>query len=117
MTKNSRSRTALPAICQKEILDFGERIALARKRRDMTLTDMATRMMVSVKTVQRLEQGAPGISLGVLITALMCLGLEKDIQALAAMETDSIGLAHERQRLMGRQRVRKLVAPPLNDFD
>lgn len=117
MTKNTRARTSLPPACQKEIVEFGERISLARKRRSMTLTDMATRMMVSVKTVQRLEQGDPGIGFGVLITALMCLGLEKDIQCLAAMETDSIGLAHERQRLMERQRVRKPATSPLKDFE
>lgn len=117
MTKNTRARASLPPACQREIVEFGERITLARKRRNMTLTDMATRMMVSVKTVQRLEQGDPGISFGVLITALMCLGLEKDIQRLAAMETDSIGLTHERQRLMTRQRVRKPATSPLKDFD
>ena len=36
------------------------------------------------------------------LTALLTLGLEDDLDNVAAMETDMIGLAHERRRLEGK---------------
>ena len=41
-------------------------------------------------------------SVGALVTALLTLGLENDMDSVAAMETDMIGLAHERRRLEGK---------------
>jgi len=44
----------------------GEHIRLARKRRGMTMEQLAQAMLVTRKTLSRLEAGEPGISLGVL---------------------------------------------------
>ncbi|SDF97289.1 hypothetical protein SAMN05192586_12120 [Desulfovibrio legallii] len=46
--------------------------------------------------------------MGTLITALLTLGLENDINTVAAMETDMIGLAHERRRLEGKKAPEKI---------
>ena len=102
MAKNSSSITALPPATLAKIEELGRRIKLARKRRGLTLHAMAKLMLVSVGSLQRLEAGIPGTSLGTLATALLTLGLENDMDSVAAMETDMIGLAHERRRLEGK---------------
>ena len=102
MAKNSSSITALPPATLAKIEELGRRIKLARKRRGLTLHAMANLMLVSVGSLQRLEAGIPGTSLGTLATALLTLGLENDMDSVAAMETDMIGLAHERRRLEGK---------------
>ena len=102
MAKNSSSITALPPATQAKLEELGRRIKLARKRRGLTLHEMAKLMLVSVGSLQRLEAGTPGTSLGTLATALLTLGLENDMDSVAAMETDMIGLAHERRRLEGK---------------
>lgn len=102
MSKSSASTAALPPKVMAKLEDLGRRIKLARKRRGLTLHEMAKLMMVSVGSLQRLESGTPGTSLGTLVTALLTLGLENDLDNVAAMETDMIGLAHERRRLEGK---------------
>lgn len=100
MAKNSYAKTSLSPAHIRILRNLGERIHFARKRRGMTLTELANRMMTTVKTAQRLEKGDVGISLGVLLTALVCMGIEKDMEKVAAMETDAIALAHDRRRLL-----------------
>ena len=102
MAKNSSSITALPPATLAKIEELGRRIKLARKRRGLTLHAMAKLMLVSVGSLQRLEAGIPGTSLGTLATALLTLGLENDMDSVAAMEPDMIGFAHERRRLEGK---------------
>ncbi|MFT3959740.1 MAG: helix-turn-helix transcriptional regulator [Desulfovibrio sp.] len=102
MSKSSASIDALPPRVLAKIEDLGRRIKLARKRRGLTLNEMARLMMISVGSLRRLENGTPGTSIGTLATALLTLGLENDMDNVAAMETDMIGLAHERRRLAGK---------------
>jgi hypothetical protein len=64
-------------------------------------------MMVSPYTVQRLERGAPGISLGVVATALWALGLIDRLATLAASEHDTIGKAEDLKRIPRRVRAPK----------
>jgi hypothetical protein len=73
----------------------------------MSLADLAAGMLSSVGTAQRLERGDASVSLGALMSALMCLGLEKDMEKVAGMETDLLAFAHDRRRLLGKKRGRK----------
>ena len=115
MTKKSFTKHSLSPDCLRILSALGERIRFARKRRGMTLSDLAAGMLSSSSTVQRLEKGDAGISLGVCMAALMCLGLEKDMEKVAAMETDAGALAHDRRRLMGKRR--RAVTPEEAFFD
>ena len=69
--------------------DLGRNIRRARVRRSMTSEQLANSAGISRPTVRAVEQGAAGVSLGVLLQVLQALGLEKDLAALAA--GDSIG--------------------------
>jgi DNA-binding transcriptional regulator YiaG len=59
MAKASRSTKALPAPAAKAIEVFAQDIAIARKRRRIPQRLLAQRMMVSLDTLQRLEQAMP----------------------------------------------------------
>ncbi len=104
MTQKNLSSKALPPEVTEAIVILGERIRLARKRRNLTMEEMASRMFITRKTLARLEKGDPGVSLAVLSSALWVLGLDNDLKAIAIPEQDSVGLYHERKKIP--QRVR-----------
>lgn len=99
-------KNTLPADVLGHINKLGERIRIARKRRRLTSEELARKMFVSRKTLFRLENGDPGISIGVLASALWALGLEDELLKLVDPELDKVGIFHERQRLP--KRVRKI---------
>ena len=68
------------------------------------MQEMASRMFVARKTLYRLEKGDPGVSIGILASALWVLGLEKDLLQIADPERDKIGIYRERQHLPKRVR-------------
>ncbi|NOY70744.1 MAG: helix-turn-helix domain-containing protein [Deltaproteobacteria bacterium] len=70
----------------------------------MTLDDMASRIFVTRKTLSRLENGDPGVSMAVVASALWVLGFENDLREVAHPEKDKIGIFRERQRLPRRVR-------------
>jgi transcriptional regulator with XRE-family HTH domain len=107
MTQKYRIRQSLPPEAAALISQLGERIRIARKRRAITMEDMASRMFVTRKTLARLENGDPGVSLAVFVAALWVLGLEKDLLQIAAPDQDQVGLYREQQRLPERIRPTK----------
>jgi transcriptional regulator with XRE-family HTH domain len=104
MTKKTRALSGLPPEAANTLSRLGEHLRIARKRRQMTLDEMAGRTFVTRKTVSRLENGDPGVSLSVLASALWVLGFEKDFLQLAHPEKDPVGIYRERQRLPKRVR-------------
>jgi transcriptional regulator with XRE-family HTH domain len=99
MSKSSRAQQALPSTLPTLLAELGAGIAIARKRRRMTLKQMAQRMMVSLDTVQRLEKGGSGVSIGIVATALWVLGLQDRLKELTDPTRDHIALAQDLQRL------------------
>lgn len=95
----------LPHEVSDSLSRIGERIRIARKRRAMTMKDMASRMFVTRKTLSRLEQGDPGVSIAVFASALWVLGLDRDLLEVAVPERDKVGIFRMRQRLPRRVRV------------
>ncbi len=79
------SRTHLPLTpnLTKLSRSLGQRLLLARCRRDLSTTVFAERVGVSRNTLKRLEEGDPNVSLGTYLRALRVLGLEADIDAIA----------------------------------
>jgi transcriptional regulator with XRE-family HTH domain len=67
-----------------QLADLGERLRLARARRDIGTELFAERMNVSRETLRRLEKGDPSIAIGTYVRALSVLGLAGDIDSLAA---------------------------------
>jgi transcriptional regulator with XRE-family HTH domain len=112
MAKSSLAHRALPVSAAKAIEALARDISIARKRRRIPQRLLAQRMMVSFNTLQRLEGGDPGVSLGVVATALWALGLVDRLGALASPDQDTVGKAEELKRLPKRAR-----APQKPDLD
>lgn len=65
---------------QKKLLEvFGENLKLARKRRKLTMEQVAERAAIDRGTLRRLEQGDPSISLGAYVNVLRVYQLQDDI--------------------------------------
>ena len=68
---------------------------------------VANRAGITRQTLQRVEHGAPSVSLGIYATVLFVLGLIDTLATVAAVEGDSAGLALDEERLP--KRVRRTV--------
>lgn len=80
---NSKKQVLFPQ--HKKILEiFGENVKLARKRRQLTTTQVAERAGISRNTLYLLEKGSSGVSLGAVFNVLRVFGLENDFLKLAA---------------------------------
>ncbi|MEI7532259.1 MAG: helix-turn-helix transcriptional regulator [Betaproteobacteria bacterium] len=69
---------------EKKILtNFGERIRLARLRREISAETLAAQSLISRMTLHRAEKGSPAVSLGVYLRIMAALGLQSDFDLLA----------------------------------
>lgn len=106
MARSTLSVDGMPENLRKRVKMLGEHIRLARKRRGMTMQDMAERMFITRKTLKRLESGDPGCSLGVLASALLVLGLENNLELIADPVKDDVGNAIDRVKYEKSKRTR-----------
>jgi transcriptional regulator with XRE-family HTH domain len=77
---------------------IGENIKKARIRRRWSKEELATRIGVERRTIARLETGSPGITAGVLFSALWVLGLQETAKDIAIPELDKAGEFLDKQR-------------------
>ena len=66
------------------LAQLGERLKLARLRRKLSSVVVAQRSGISRTSLYKVETGDPGATLGTYLRVLAVLGLEGDINALAA---------------------------------
>lgn len=79
----------MPRSLTKNLEIMGEQIMLARKRRHLSMQDVADRATVTRLTVSKVEHGDPTVSMGIYARVLFALNLEDDITLLAS--DDSLG--------------------------
>jgi hypothetical protein len=107
MPKSSAHNDWLPAQAVTALQALGTNLALARARRKESLRAWAQRLGVSVRTVQRLEAGDPGVGMGVYAAALWLMGRAEALPDLAdpALDRGALVMAvHEaRERLASRR--------------
>ena len=102
-----RTTPPMPLPVKRALTKLGADIKGARLRRRITTTLMAERAFVARSTLQKVEQGDPGVSLGVYATVLFILGLSERIGDLADAGTDGVGLQLDEDRLPQRVRASK----------
>jgi transcriptional regulator with XRE-family HTH domain len=106
MPVQSRALRQLPTSSAVAIRQLGAELAVARLRRGESLKLWAKRIGISVPTLMKLEAGDPGISIGIIASALWLLGRDSELGTLAAPEHDrgAIEMSVQEAVELGRQR-------------
>lgn len=112
--RTSRRSVVLPLPVRRALRKLGRDIHDARVRRRIPVAVAAERASVSRMTLNKVEKGAPGVSLGIYATVLFVLGLADRIADLADVRHDATGLQLEEERLPKRIRT---PAPQKNRKD
>jgi transcriptional regulator with XRE-family HTH domain len=97
----------LPPRLKRSLAKFGRDLAVARRKRHLTLAMMAERVGVSKATYQRLEKGDPTVAFGAYAMALFVLGFGDAFADLTDVSHDQLGLSLDEQRVPKRVRSRK----------
>jgi len=99
-----RTPVLLPWV-ERTLIDLGERIRLARLRRNISAQLLADRAGISRQTLSTLENGSGSVSLATFIQVLFVLGLEKDLEEVA--KDDVLGRKLQDLNLPTRRRATK----------
>jgi len=104
----------LPAQVSERVDHLGHRVRVARVRRGMSIAELAAKAGVNRNTLNALELGRPGVSLGAFVTVLWALGLDETLEGLANPDADMHGKTLEASRRP--KRVRK-SRKPTDEYD
>ena len=94
-----------PSKVRQALRKLGQDIRNARKRRALSMETIADRAFTSRKTLQRIEEGDHGVSIGIYASVLNALGLVDGLAALADPTNDKLGMELSNANLP--KRVRK----------
>lgn len=100
----------LPVPVQRGLRKLGGDLRDARLRRRIPTKIMAERASISRTTLNKVEKGDPGVSLGIYATVLFVLGMSNRLAELVDVTTDTVGLQLEEENLP--QRIRRSGKPP-----
>ena len=108
MPKTARAIRQLPPSTIATLEKLGADLAVARLRRKESLKTWAKRLGITVPTLLRLEAGDPGVSIGIVATALWLIRRVGELAHLAAPEHDqgAIELDVRQAMELGRARAR-----------
>jgi transcriptional regulator with XRE-family HTH domain len=62
---------------------FGERLRLARRRRNLTSKQVAERAGMAPVTLRNLERGSAGVTIGAYLAVMQVLGIDRDLDLIA----------------------------------
>ena len=105
----------LPLPVRGALRKLGGDIRDARLRRRIPTKIMAERASISRTTLNKVEKGEPGVSLGIYATVLFVLGMSDRLAELADVKSDTFGLALEAEKLP--QRIRRPARPKFSVVD
>ena len=100
-----RSASGLPIPVRRALRKLGQDIRDARRRRRIPVAILAERVSVSRMTLNKVEKGEPGVSMGTYATVLFVLGLVERLADLADLRNDAVGMTLEEEHLP--QRIRR----------
>lgn len=104
-----KSAVIMPDV-RRVLEDLGERIKLARLRRDLPAELVAERAGVSRSTVWSVERGAASVSMGMYAAVLHALGgLDRELDKIAA--EDELGRSLQDAELIRRRARRSRRSP------
>ena len=85
--------SSIPLPAAHALRKLGRDLALARRKRGISTSDMAARLFVSRDTLWRMERGDSTVALGTLATATFVLGLHERLANLAAPSGRALPIA------------------------
>jgi transcriptional regulator with XRE-family HTH domain len=105
MDTNTRRRASgAPIPVRRTVRKLGQDIRDARRRRRIPVAIMAERASISRMTLNKVEKGDPGVSVGTYATVLFVLGMAERLGDLADPRNDTVGLTLEEEHLPKRIR-------------
>jgi transcriptional regulator with XRE-family HTH domain len=107
-------KSTIPLEAAKRVKELGYRIRVARTRRGMTIPDLAAKVGINRKTLMELELGRGNVTLGVYVSVLWALGLDKTLDPAAHPDADLHGKTLEASRRPARIRKSR---KPKNEYD
>lgn len=107
--KKKPSNSSLTADAEILLKEVGKLIAIARKKRKMTLLELAHRAAVDRRTLAQLEAGSPGVSIGTFFQVLSLLKLSRGIEELLNPENDIEAAALQVRKIRQRKRASKKI--------
>ncbi len=93
----ARTVSALLPATQERLRQLGERLRLARRRRRLSAAQVAARAGMAPMTLRSVERGGAGVTIGAYAAVMQVLGIEPDLDLLAA--ADPTGRALQDARL------------------
>jgi DNA-binding XRE family transcriptional regulator len=105
--RESKLSTSVSMPVRRALHKLGRDIRDARLRRRIATAIMAQRASISRTTLNKIEKGDPGVSLGNYAAVLFVLGLSDRLATLADVRSDSVGLELDEENLPQRIRPRK----------
>lgn len=108
------NKFTLPAQVLEHITQLGQRIRLARIRRNLSVVNLAKKAGINRNTLNSLELGKPGTSISAIIATLWALGLDKTLDTVADPDMDTHGKVLEASRRPKRASKLKTVG---NEYD
>jgi len=109
--RKGRSSSRMPMPVIRALRKLGRDIRDARRRRRIPVAILAARASISRTTLNKVEKGAPGVSLGAYATVLFALGMADRLADLADLRHDPVGLELEEEQLPERIRLSRRRKP------
>ena len=97
----------LPPKVKRALGKMGSDIALARKKRSLTIVMMAERLGVAKSTYLKVEKGDPSVGMGTYAMTFFVLGFDQALGEIVDPKRDDQGLLLDAERLPQRVRVRR----------
>jgi transcriptional regulator with XRE-family HTH domain len=96
MTRSTNSIIALPEQSRSALKNLGLRLRAQRLAQNMTVEQLAERLLCSPTTYRALESGKPTVNLGLLAHALWLFGKTDELDKLFPLEIGMLG--HKRSQ-------------------
>lgn len=96
-----------PIAVHRALRKLGTDILNARRRRRLPASVVAERAFTTRQTLQKVEQGDPGVSMGIYASTLNALGLLDGLAQAADITRDPTGLAMATDELPQRVRLKR----------
>lgn len=111
MPQPSAAHTFLPPAVAQQLVQLGQHLHVARKRRGESRAAWASRLGVTPPTLLRMERGDPKVSVGVYATALWLVGRADQLGGLAPPHLDYAAADAEARKASTPKRATQRINP------